>query len=157
VGRIADAQTGNLSVRCRVDNTEGQLAIGQTVNLEITLHEGVNALSVPVAAVFDLGEGPVVSVVRNGKIEQLHPKLGLAHEGWVAVSDVELEEGEGVVVAGGYNLEDDTPVKIAEGEPEEPGAEPEKVPAEPEKAAAEPEKPHAQPKHADEKGPHEHD
>ncbi len=150
VGRIADAQTGNLSVRCRVDNAEGQLAIGQTVNLEITLHEGVKALSVPVAAVFDLGEGPVVSVVRDDKIEQLHPKLGLAHEGWIAISDVELEEGEGVVVAGGYNLEGDTPVKIAEGEPEEPGAEPEK-------AAAEREKADAQPKHADEKGPHEHD
>ncbi len=149
VGRIADAQTGNLSVRCRVDNAEGQLAIGQTVNLEITLHEGVKALSVPVAAVFDLGEGPVVSVVRDDKIEQLHPKLGLAHEGWIAISDVELEEGEGVVVAGGYNLEDGTPVKIAEAEPEEPETKQEKDATEPEKADA-------QPEHADEKGPHEH-
>jgi RND family efflux transporter MFP subunit len=143
VGRIADAQTGNLSVRCRIENAEGQLAIGQTVNLEITLHEGVKALSVPVAAVFDLGEGPVVSVVRDEKIEQLHPKLGLAHEGWIAISDVELEEGEGVVVAGGYNLEDGTPVKLAEGDPEQPETEPEKA--------------DAQPDHAAEKGPHEHD
>ncbi len=112
VGQVADAQTGNLSIRCLVDNSQGRLVIGQTLSLSITVHEGVKLLTVPVAAVFDLGEGPIVCVVRDGESVQLHPRLGISHEGRVAVADTDLEDGEAVVVEGGYNVEDGTPVKI---------------------------------------------
>ncbi len=116
VGQVADAQTGNLSLRCLMDNRDARLAVGQTVNLSITVDEGVKVLSVPVQAIFDLGEGPIVCVVREGKAVQLHPRLGVSHDGWVAVTDTDLADGERVIVEGGYNLDDNTPVRV-EGAP----------------------------------------
>ena len=116
---MVDPQTGNLPVRCLVDNPEGRLAIGQTVGLSITVHAGVEVLSVPAEAIFDLGEGPVLCVVRDGEAIQLHPHLGDSHGGWVAVAGTDLEAGEMVVVEGGYNLEDETPVHVEPAEPVE--------------------------------------
>jgi multidrug efflux pump subunit AcrA (membrane-fusion protein) len=112
VGQVADPQTGNLPVRCLVDNHDGRLAVGQTVALSIAVHQNVDVLSVPMAAVFDVGEGPVINVVRDGKTEHLHPHLGPSHDGWVAVSEIDLQPGELVVIEGGYNLKEETPVKI---------------------------------------------
>ena len=65
-------------------------------------------LQVPAAAILDLGEGPVLSVVRDGKSVVLHPEVGTSHEGWVAVSGTDLKEGEPVIVEGGYNLPERT-------------------------------------------------
>ena len=72
-------------------------------------------LQVPVAAILDLGEGPVLSVVRDGKSVVLHPEVGTSHEGWVGVSGVDLKEGEPVIVEGGYNLPAETPVRVSDG------------------------------------------
>ncbi|MBI3836727.1 MAG: efflux RND transporter periplasmic adaptor subunit [Planctomycetia bacterium] len=112
VGQVADAQTGNLPVRCLIDNANARLAIGQTVSIAITMKEELDVLSVPVAAIFDLGEGPLLNVIRDGKTVVLHPRLGTSHEGWVAVSDTDLKPGEEVIIEGGYNLKEETPVKI---------------------------------------------
>ncbi len=112
VGQIVDPQTGNLPIRCLVDNREGHLVVGQTVNVSITVHEQSHVLCVPIAAVFDLGEGPLVNVVRDGKSVELHPQLGGAHDGWVAVSNTDLKEGEPLIVEGGYNLKEGTPLKV---------------------------------------------
>ncbi|HEV3137695.1 MAG TPA: efflux RND transporter periplasmic adaptor subunit, partial [Pirellulales bacterium] len=119
VGQVADAQTGNLPVRCLVENTDARLAIGQTVSIAITVKEELEVLSVPTAAIFDLGEGPLVNVVRDGKTVVLHPQLGTSHEGWVAVSGTDLEPGEPVIVEGGYNLKEDTPVTVEDAPREE--------------------------------------
>ncbi|HEV3121069.1 MAG TPA: HlyD family efflux transporter periplasmic adaptor subunit [Isosphaeraceae bacterium] len=110
VGRITDPQTGNLPVHVLVDNPKGQLTVGQTVSLSITVDERSGVLQVPVAAILDLGEGPVLTVIREGKTAVLHPELGVAHDGWVAVSGTDLKAGEQVVVEGGYNLPEGTPV-----------------------------------------------
>jgi RND family efflux transporter MFP subunit len=118
VGQVADAQTGNLPVRCLIDNANGHLAIGQTVSIAITVKEELDVLGVPVAAIFDLGEGSLLNVVRQGKTVVLHPRLGTAHEGWVAVFDTDLKPGEPVIIEGGYNLKEETPVKV-EGAPRE--------------------------------------
>ena len=71
-------------------------------------------LQVPAAAILDLGEGPVLNVVRDGKSVSLHPEVGTAHAGWVSVSGTDLKEGEPVIVEGGYNLPEGTAVKLAE-------------------------------------------
>ncbi len=112
IGQVTDPQTGNLPVRCLVDNADGRLKIGQTVSVKIAVDEHNDVLSVPVAAIFDLGEGPLVNVVREGKSVPLHPRLGLAQNGWVGVSETDLEPGEPVIVEGGYNLKVDTPVSV---------------------------------------------
>ncbi len=117
IGRVADPQTGNLPVRVLVENPKGQLALGQTVQVVIEREAKTDVLQVPVAAVLDLGDGPVVGVVREGKSVVLRPKVGTARDGWVAVSGTDLKEGEPVIVEGGYSLPEGTPVKVAGGEP----------------------------------------
>ena len=57
-------------------------------------------LQVPSSAILDLGEGPMLTVVRDGKTAVLHPEVGDAAEGWVAVAGTDLKEGEPVVVEG---------------------------------------------------------
>jgi RND family efflux transporter MFP subunit len=114
VGRVADPQTGNLPVRILVDNPRGRLTLGQSVRVSITVDERKGALQVPAVAVLDLGEGPVLNVVRDGVSVVLHPEVGTPRGGWVAVSGTDLKEGEPVIVEGGYNLPEGTPVKPVE-------------------------------------------
>jgi multidrug efflux pump subunit AcrA (membrane-fusion protein) len=117
VGRVVDPQTGNLPIHVLVDNAKGQLALGQTVHVVIDRGEKADVLQVPVAAVLDMGEGPVLAVVRDEKSVVLHPTVGTARDGWVAVSGTDLKEGEPVIVDGGYNLPEGTHVDIAKDEP----------------------------------------
>ena len=111
VGRVADPQTGNLPIRILVDNPQGRLTLGQSIRVSITVDERKEVLQVPAVAILDLGEGPVLNVVRDGKSVVLHPEVGTPHGGWVAVSGTDLKEGESVIVEGGYNLPEGTPVK----------------------------------------------
>ncbi len=76
VGRVADPQTGNLPIRVLVDNPQGRLTIGQSVRVSIIVEEHKAVLQVPTAAILDLGEGPVLNVVRDGKAVVLHPEIG---------------------------------------------------------------------------------
>lgn len=116
VGRVADPQTGNLPVRILVDNPDGRLTLGESVTASIEVKKLSDVIQVSSSAVYDLGEGPVLNVVRNGKTATLHPKVSPAGRGKVALRDVDLKAGEPVIVDGGYNLPEDTPVKIAEVE-----------------------------------------
>ena len=137
VGRIADPQTGNLPVRIRVDNAAGRLTVGQAVVASIVLREE-KSLAVPKEAVrfsededaAQAGKADLV-VIRDGKTVTLHPKLGLADSGWVAVGEIELKPGELVVTEGGYHLPDKTAVEIekdeAAGEKEKPAADKDKA------------------------------
>jgi multidrug efflux pump subunit AcrA (membrane-fusion protein) len=117
VGRVADPQTGNLPVRVLVDNQEARLTIGQSIRVSIVVDEHKDALQVPAAGILDLGEGPVLSVVRDGKSVVLHPEVGPSQGGWTQVLGTDLKAGELVVVEGGYNLPADTPVRLAEAKP----------------------------------------
>jgi RND family efflux transporter MFP subunit len=137
VGRVADAQTGNLPIHVLVDNPQGRLTIGESVRVSIIVDERKAVLQVPAVAVLDLGEGPVLSVVRDGKSVVLHPEVKTAHEGWIEVSGTDLKEGEPVIVDGGYNLPEKTPVKIAEGKPEAKDEPNEKAKEEPKEKAKE--------------------
>jgi multidrug efflux pump subunit AcrA (membrane-fusion protein) len=112
VGKIVDAQTGNLPVRILLDNPRGQLAIGQTLEVAITVAEGATVLAVPAEAVFDLGEGSIVCVVRDHASHQLHVEAGQPREGWTPVTGSDLRPGEPVITKGGFNLPDDTEVTI---------------------------------------------
>ncbi len=73
-------------------------------------------LQVPVAAILDLGEGPVLAVVRDGKSVVLHPEVGTSHDGWVAVSGTDLKEGEPVIVEAATTCPKETPVKLGRRE-----------------------------------------
>ena len=114
VGRVADPQTGNLPIRILVDNPQGRLTIGQSLRVSIVVDERKAVLQVPAAAILDLGEGPILSVVRDGKTVVLHPEPTTAHRGWMEVAGTDLKEGEPVIVEGGYNLPEKTPVKLSD-------------------------------------------
>jgi multidrug efflux pump subunit AcrA (membrane-fusion protein) len=114
VGRVADLQTGNLPIRILVDNPKGRLTIGQSIRVSIIVDERKGVLQVPVAAVLDLGEGPVLGIVRDGKSVVLHPEVRTPHQGWIEISGTDLKEGELVIVDGGYNLPEKTPVKVSD-------------------------------------------
>jgi RND family efflux transporter MFP subunit len=113
LGRVSDPQTGNLPIRVLVDNPQGRLTIGQSVLVSIIVDERKGVLQVPAAAVLDLGEGPVLCIVRDGKTVVLHPDVRMPHQGWMEISGTDLKEGELVVVEGGYNLPEKTPVKLS--------------------------------------------
>jgi multidrug efflux pump subunit AcrA (membrane-fusion protein) len=121
VGRIADPQTGNLQVLVLVENSAGKLAIGETLSVAIVIGERPGVLQVPSSAILDLGEGPTLTVVREGKSIVLHPELGKAGRGWMAISGTDLKEGEPVVTEGGYNLPEGTKVSTAKEEEKEDG------------------------------------
>jgi multidrug efflux pump subunit AcrA (membrane-fusion protein) len=139
VGRMADPQTGSLPIHILVDNPQGRLTIGQSVQVSIIVEERKSVLQVPVAAVLDLGEGPVLSIVRDGKSVVLHPEVRTPHQGWIEVAGTDLKEGEPVIVEGGYNLPEKTPVKLSEEKAEakeETKAGPKEEPKEEPKAEA---------------------
>jgi RND family efflux transporter MFP subunit len=137
VGRAVDPQTGNLPVRILVDNSQERLPLGQTVAATIAVAEQAGALAVPAEAIEDLGEGPVLNVVREGKSAVLHPRLGARDDQWVEVVGTDLREGELVIVEGGYNLPEGTEVTVAPAHEAEKGkAAAKKAPAEPSAEAA---------------------
>ena len=120
VGRIVDSLTGNLPVRMLLENADQRLAIGQTVSVSIVVAEHTQALVVPSAALIDLGDGPVVVVVREGKAIQLHPAAVSLHGAWTIISGTDLQSGEPVIIDGGFNLPDETPVLIETAEQASP-------------------------------------
>lgn len=114
VGRVADPQTGNLPIRVLVDNPAGRITIGQSVRVSIIINECKGVLQVPAVAILDLGEGPVLNVVRDGTTVVLHPEAKSPHRGLIEVVGTDLKEGESVIVEGGYHLPEKTPVKSAD-------------------------------------------
>ncbi len=123
VGRVADVQTGNLPIRIVVDNPDGRLTIGQSIRASIVVDAHKTAIQVPAAAILDLGEGPILSVVRDGKSVIVHPEVGASNAGWTEVSGTDLKAGEPVIVEGGYNLPAETPVRVSGDGPAAAGSE----------------------------------
>lgn len=112
IGRIVDAQTGNLPVRVLVENRMGRIAVGETLTVTIVVQERASELVVPATALVDLGEGPLLVVVRDGKVVQLRSASITTHGEWTVVSGSDLQAGEQVVVEGGFNLPEGTPVQV---------------------------------------------
>jgi multidrug efflux pump subunit AcrA (membrane-fusion protein) len=140
VGRVADPQTGNLPIRVLVDNPAGRLTIGQSVRVAIIVDERKGVLQVPADAVLDLGEGPILNVVRDGKTVVLHPQLKTPHGRSIEVAGTDLKEGELVILEGGYNLPEGTLVKTAGEKKDNKDEEPATAANEKTEAPAEPAK-----------------
>jgi RND family efflux transporter MFP subunit len=132
VGQVVDPQTGNLPVQIAIDNSDGKFAVGAIVAAAITVEEVKEVLAIPTAALFDIGEGSVINIIRNGKSVRAEPKLGVQDRQWAEISGTDLKDplkaGEMVIVEGGYNLPDGTEVAIAaEAADEEPDAKGDKL------------------------------
>ena len=112
IGQVVDPQTGNLPVRVLVENLAGRVAVGETLTVQVLIRERVNELAVPSSALIDLGEGPHILIVRDGKVVQLHPKSVATHGDYTIISGTDLKAGEQVVIEGGFNLPEGTPVRV---------------------------------------------
>jgi membrane fusion protein (multidrug efflux system) len=124
VGHVADSQTGNLPVHIKVENSGDRFAVGEVVWAAITVAEKKDVLVVPRAALFDVGDGPELNVIRDGISVRLRPRLGLRDARWVEIvgdgSESLLTAGEAVIVEGTYNLPEKTKVTVSgEGTKEE--------------------------------------
>jgi RND family efflux transporter MFP subunit len=120
VGLSTDAQTGNVPLQILVDNKQGKLIVGQTLTVDVEVTAPTEMLCVPREAIHDEGDDQALTVVRNGKAVVLHPKFGDTADGWVAIVDGDVKEGELVAVSGAYNLPDGTPVKVEDSSAESP-------------------------------------
>jgi multidrug efflux pump subunit AcrA (membrane-fusion protein) len=112
IGSAADPQTGNYAVRILMENDGTRLRLGQVVKVNVVLKNEESQIAVPEAAIFDQGEGPLMAVIREGKLKLLHPELGINQAGNVAVAKTDLKEGEPIVVEGAYGVPDDTDATI---------------------------------------------
>jgi RND family efflux transporter MFP subunit len=116
VGQAVDPQTGNVPVRVLVENPEKQLRLGQTVTVVITVLKRSDVLAVPIEAITDQAEGPLLSVVRDGKAVLKVPQIGDKDQGWVELTYADdIKPGELVVTEGNYGLPDDAPVIVKSG------------------------------------------
>ena len=114
IGGVADSQTGNVPVDISVKNHNRELVVGETVYVDVAVGDPIASLAVPASAVHDEGEGPSVTIVRDGKAVVMHPQVGETHGGWTAISGGDLSVGDPVVVDGAYNLPDGSEVEVRE-------------------------------------------
>jgi RND family efflux transporter MFP subunit len=123
VGRVADSQTGNLPVRIQIDNADNRFAVGEMVSAAIAVADKKDALAVPREALFDVGDGQVLNLIRDGSSVRVKPELGLRDTHWVEVVGTDLETplaaGELVIVEGTYNLPEKTKVTVSGDENKE--------------------------------------
>ena len=110
--RARSLRSGGLSIRrpatcrsgCWSKTPTGASRSARRWPVTIVVHRRVEELVVPSTALIDLGEGPLLLVVREGKVVQLHPTSVATHGTWTIISGTDLEPGEPVVVEGGFNL-----------------------------------------------------
>ncbi len=101
VSRIAweaDRQTHELVVEVTPDQLERRVAIGQRADVRIELDRRDDVLRVPTRMIHRDQTGPYVYVDRAGRIARVRPKLGLAGDALVEVTDG-LGEGDLILAA----------------------------------------------------------
>lgn len=100
----ADPATRTYAARIRIVNPTAEVRLGMTAR--VALDSAADAtLLVPLNAVIDLGQGPLVRVVENGKVASRPVQVARFREDGVALAGG-LQAGELVVVSGAGKLVD---------------------------------------------------
>lgn len=100
----ADPATRTYAARIRLIDPPPEVRLGMTARV----HLGGNAggeLLVPLGAVLDIGQGPFVRIVKDGKVESRPVKVAKFREDGAAVSGG-LQNGDPVIVSGAGKLVD---------------------------------------------------
>jgi len=100
----ADPATRTYAARIRLLNPPPELRLGMTARVAIA-GQASAVLLVPLNAVVDLGQGPLVRVVKDGKVASRPVRIAQFREDGAALSDG-LQAGELVVVSGANKLVD---------------------------------------------------
>jgi HlyD family secretion protein len=107
----ADASSRSFGVRIRVANINGALRPGMFARGVIAVGVRRNVLQIPEEAVITTASGPIVFMVRDGRVLRRPLTLGLHHDGLVDVA-AGLTPGDPVVVVGQDALTDNQPVAV---------------------------------------------
>lgn len=104
VSDFLDPKTRTAKVRCEVPNRDGRLKLDMFVTVQLPIPVAGQALLVPVAAVQQVNDRPVM-FVRTSEVEfePRNVELGTSSNGWVEVKNG-LKEGETVVAQGSFFL-----------------------------------------------------
>jgi RND family efflux transporter MFP subunit len=104
VGNVVDEHTRTIPVIWEVSNMGRQLKIGMLASLDISTGDEVESLAIPASAVF-LEENKNIVYVQGGgeTFVRRIVTTGIKDREWVQILDG-LEEGERVVVTGGYEV-----------------------------------------------------
>src|SRR5574343_298222 len=100
----ADPATRTYAARVRLLNPPPELRLGMTARVAIE-GQANNELLVPLNAVIDLGQGPLVRVVKDGKVASRPIRIAQFREDGAAISEG-LQAGELVIVSGANKLVD---------------------------------------------------
>ncbi|MCY1021047.1 efflux RND transporter periplasmic adaptor subunit [Pyxidicoccus sp. MSG2] len=107
-----DPTSGNVLVRLRFPNPAGALRLGAFGRAGILLGEQGTAITLPSSALLPLEDGGLgVAVVREGKVRGV-PVTVWSEEGGQAVVQGPLQDGQDVIVEGGYSLPDGAGVEV---------------------------------------------
>ncbi len=109
-----DPNTGTVTAKARIDNTNELLWPGQFVKVEITLGVEADAMSVPAAAVQLGPQGPFLYVVKDGVAELRNVVVKRTQNG-ESVIGKGIEGGESVVTDGQLRLVNGANVSIKPG------------------------------------------
>jgi RND family efflux transporter MFP subunit len=107
-----DPATNNGTVRIRVENAKRSLKLGQYLSVVLPLRQNEAHLLVPLQAIYPNDEGePQVYKVTNGQAEAVPVKIGVQSGGRAEILEG-INEGETVVVKGGYGLPEKSKVQV---------------------------------------------
>ena len=107
-----DPATNNGTVRIRIDNSKRLLKLGQYLSIDLPLKQTGLALAVPKQAIYPDSAGePRVYKVVGEEAESAPVKVGVQTESKVEIVSG-LQEGDTVVVTGGYGLPDKSKVHV---------------------------------------------
>jgi len=107
-----DPSTGNGMVRIRIDNRNHLLKLGMFVSVDLPLKEAVTTLVVPKQSVYPDETGdPHVYRVKGDEAEFVAVRLGAQTNDQVQIVSG-LQEGDTIVLSGGYGLPEKTKVRL---------------------------------------------
>lgn len=111
VSPTVDPPSRSVKIKIYLDNTEGKLKPGMSVDISLPLELRRNVLLVPRTALISENGADFLFIVRNGRAVRRKVKVGLKDE-WNAEIVDGITGEDMVVVAGGNQLEDGDKVKV---------------------------------------------
>jgi membrane fusion protein (multidrug efflux system) len=116
INPLVDTASRTLTVRGRLDNSDGMLRPGEFAKLRLTLSSREKALFIPEQAVILGPNNNIVFKVVNSKAEMTPIQLGERSKGWVEVISG-LSAGDVVVTGGHQKIGPGSPVKAIPADP----------------------------------------
>jgi multidrug efflux pump subunit AcrA (membrane-fusion protein) len=111
LGASADAATRTFAARYSIEGADSAVALGMSATLSIENPQSGVAASIPLAALFNRGEGPSVWKVEDDGRLTLTPVEVLRYEARTVLLSGGVADGDRIVVLGAHKLYADEKVR----------------------------------------------